>query len=186
MAARLDQSMPVGNEGAGVVVKAGRRDAQALIGKTVAMLGGAMYAQYRTAKAPTCRRAAGGRERRRRRVLLRQSADRARHDRDHAAAKATQALVHTAAASNLGQMLNKICLKDGIGLVNIVRSAEQAKILRDIGAEHVCEFDLAELHGRADRGAGQQPARPSPSTPSAAASWPARSSPPWKRRPTPR
>jgi hypothetical protein len=50
-----------------------------------------------------------------------------------------KALVHTAAASNLGQMLNKICLKDGIGLVNIVRSKEQADILHKIGAKHVVD-----------------------------------------------
>jgi NADPH-dependent curcumin reductase CurA len=48
------------------------------------------------------------------------------------------ALVHTAAASNLGQMLNKVCLEDGVGLVNIVRSPEQAALLRGIGAVHVC------------------------------------------------
>ena len=48
-----------------------------------------------------------------------------------------KALVHTAAASNLGQMLNKICIKDGIGLVNIVRSKEQADILHKIGAKYV-------------------------------------------------
>src|SRR5947199_6958215 len=50
-----------------------------------------------------------------------------------------KALVHTAAASNLGQMLNKICLKDGVGLVNIVRSSEQADILRKIGAKHIVD-----------------------------------------------
>ncbi len=57
MAGRLDESMPVGNEGAGVVVRAGSSEAaQALLGKTVAMIGGAMYAQYRTIKARTaCR-----------------------------------------------------------------------------------------------------------------------------------
>ena len=49
------------------------------------------------------------------------------------------ALVHTAAASNLGQMLNRICLKDGIALVNIVRSEGQARLLREIGAEHVVD-----------------------------------------------
>src|SRR5215207_7112505 len=52
MAGRLDESMPVGNEGAGVVVKTGSSDAaKALMGKTVAMIGGAMYAQYRTMRA---------------------------------------------------------------------------------------------------------------------------------------
>ena len=66
-----------------------------------------------------------------------------------------KALVHTAAASNLGQMLNKICLEDGIGLVNIVRSAEQAKLLRGIGAKHVVNSTSAELHRRADAGAGR-------------------------------
>jgi NADPH:quinone reductase-like Zn-dependent oxidoreductase len=50
-----------------------------------------------------------------------------------------KALVHTAAASNLGQMLNKICIKDGIDLVNIVRNPEQAAILRGIGAKYICD-----------------------------------------------
>ena len=48
------------------------------------------------------------------------------------------ALVHTAAASNLGQMLQKICLADDVPLVNIVRRDEQEQLLRDIGATHVC------------------------------------------------
>jgi NADPH2:quinone reductase len=49
------------------------------------------------------------------------------------------ALVHTAAASNLGQMLNRLCLTDGIGLVNIVRRPDQAALLRAAGAVHVCD-----------------------------------------------
>jgi NADPH:quinone reductase len=49
-----------------------------------------------------------------------------------------KALVHTAAASNLGQMLNRICIADGIALVNIVRKPEQEAILRAAGAKHVC------------------------------------------------
>ena len=49
------------------------------------------------------------------------------------------ALVHTAAASNLGQMLNKICIADGIALVNIVRKPEQADLLRGIGATYVVD-----------------------------------------------
>ena len=86
MAGRLDQSMPVGNEGAGVVVKTGSSDAaKALMGKTVAMIGGAMYSQYRTMRVRRVPAAARRHHGRRRRVLLRQSADRARHDRDHAA-----------------------------------------------------------------------------------------------------
>ena len=138
MAGRLDASMPVGNEGAGVVVEAGASDAaQALLGKTVAMLGGAMYAQYRSMPADQC-------------LLLPEGATPA----DGASSfvnpltalgmvetmrrEGHSALVHTAAASNLGQMLNRICLKDGVGLVNIVRKQEQADLLRAMGAAHVC------------------------------------------------
>jgi NADPH2:quinone reductase len=61
------------------------------------------------------------------------------------------ALVHTAAASNLGQMLVKLCLADGIPLVNVVRKPEQEELLRATGAVHVCnssspsfESDLLE------------------------------------------
>jgi NADPH:quinone reductase-like Zn-dependent oxidoreductase len=139
MAARVDQSMPVGNEGAGVVIAAGSDPAaQALMGKTVAILGGAMYAQYRTVKAADA-------------LLLHADATSA----DGASCfvnpltalgmvetmrrEGHKALVHTAAASNLGQMLVKICLKDGVDLVNIVRSPEQAKILQGIGAKHVLD-----------------------------------------------
>jgi hypothetical protein len=56
-----------------------------------------------------------------------------------------KALVHTAAASNLGQMLNRICIKDGIDLVNIVRNAEQVKLLRGIGAKHVIDSSTPEF-----------------------------------------
>ena len=139
VAARADESMPVGNEGAGVVVEAGSSpEAQALVGKTVAILGGAMYAQYRVVKAVDA-------------LLLPAGATPA----DGASCfvnpltalgmvetmrrEGHTALVHTAAASNLGQMLNKICLKDGVELVNIVRSPAQAKILKDIGAKHVVD-----------------------------------------------
>ena len=83
-----------------------------------------------------------------------------------------KALVHTAAASNLGQMLNRICLKDGIGLVNIVRKPEQAALLEGTGREACVRLVRAQLPGRPDRGAGRTPAPPSPSTPPAAAGWP--------------
>jgi len=142
LAARLDQSMPVGNEGAGTVVKAGESEAaQALLGKTVSMVGGAMYAQYRRIKAVECQVLPAGTT----------AADGASWFVNPLTALGMTetmkrenhtALVHTAAASNLGQMLNKICLKDGIGLVNIVRSAEQAKLLRGIGAKHVVDSSL--------------------------------------------
>ena len=139
MAARVGQSLPVGNEGAGVVVAAGTSAAaQALLGKTVAVLGGAMYAQYRCIQADQC-------------LVLPEGTTPAEGAScfvnpltalgmvETMRREGHTALVHTAAASNLGQMLNKICLKDGIGLVNIVRRPEQAALLRGIGARHVCD-----------------------------------------------
>ncbi len=139
MTGRIGQSMPVGNEGAGVVVAAGSSaSAQALLGKTVAVLGGAMYSQYRCLKVAQC-------------LVLPDDASPA----DGASCfvnpltslgmvhtmqrEGHKALVHTAAASNLGQMLSKICIKDGIELVNIVRKPEQVAILKSIGAKHVCD-----------------------------------------------
>jgi NADPH:quinone reductase-like Zn-dependent oxidoreductase len=139
MAGRLDQAMPVGNEGAGVVVRTGSSDAaKALMGKTVAMIGGAMYAQYRTIRLTECMVLPAG-------TTPAEGASwfinpltslgmvETMRREDH------KALVHTAAASNLGQMLNKICLKDGIGLVNIVRSPQQADILRKLGAKYIVD-----------------------------------------------
>lgn len=139
LAARLDESMPVGNEGAGVVIAAGSSpEAQALLGKTVAILGGAMYAQHRMVRAADA-------------LLLPDDATPA----DGASCfvnpltalgmvetmrrEGHTGLVHTAAASNLGQMLNKICLADGVPLVNIVRSAEQVALLKGLGAQHVLD-----------------------------------------------
>src|SRR5580693_3631018 len=139
MAARLDESMPVGNEGAGVVIQTGSSDAaKALMGKTVAMIGGAMYAQYRCLRVSECMplpadtTAAEGASCFVNPLTALGMTETMRRE-------GHKALVHTAAASNLGQMLNKICLKDGIGLVNIVRSAEQADILRKIGAKHIVD-----------------------------------------------
>lgn len=139
MAGRLDQSLPVGNEGAGTVVAAGSDPrAQALMGKRVAIFGGAMYAQYRSARAADVLPLPEGAT----------SVDGASCFVNPLTAlgmvetmrmEGHTALVHTAAASNLGQMLQKICLKDGVQLVNIVRSAAQVKILKDIGAKHVVD-----------------------------------------------
>ncbi len=143
MGARVDQSMPVGNEGAGVVVKTGDSDAaRALLGKTVAAFGGAMYGQFRAVKAGDC-------------LVLPPGATPA----DGASCfvnpltalgmvatmrmEGHTALVHTAAASNLGQMLNRICLKDGVDLVNIVRNPAQAGLLRGDGAKHVVDSSAA-------------------------------------------
>jgi len=139
LAARLDQSMPVGNEGAGTVVKAGSSEAaQALKGKTVSMVGGAMYAQYRLKKVSDCQPLPDG-------TTAAEGASwfvnplTALGMTETMKREGHKALVHTAAASNLGQMLNRICLKDGIGLVNIVRNEAQAKLLRGIGAKHVLD-----------------------------------------------
>ncbi|WP_375314470.1 zinc-binding dehydrogenase [Bradyrhizobium sp. A5] len=139
MAGRLDESMPVGNEGAGVVIKTGSSDAaKALMGKTVAMIGGAMYAQYRTLKVRECLPLPEG-------TTPAEGAScfvnplTALGMTETMRREGHKALVHTAAASNLGQMLNKICIKDGIPLVNIVRSKEQADILHKIGAKYVVD-----------------------------------------------
>ena len=136
MKPRLDQSMQAGNEGAGVIVDAGE-NVKELIGKTVGLAGGAMYSQYRCVPAASC-------------LVM---------DEGTSPAEAASsfvnpltalsfvetmkmenhiALVHTAAASNLGQMLVKICKDDGIPLVNIVRKSEQVELLKNLGAEYVC------------------------------------------------
>ena len=139
LGARLDKSMTVGNEGAGTVVKAGASPAaQALKGKTVSMVGGSMYAQYRLLRASDCMPLPAG-------TTAAEGASwfvnplTALGMTETMKREGHKALVHTAAASNLGQMLNKICLKDGIGLVNVVRSPEQASLLRRIGAKHVVD-----------------------------------------------
>ncbi|MEX0847249.1 MAG: NADH oxidase, partial [Ilumatobacteraceae bacterium] len=139
MQARLGESMPVGNEGSGVVVAAGSApEAQALLGRTVAIIGGATYGEYRAVPWVSC-------------VALPDGTDPV----DGASCfvnpltalsmvevmrmEGHTALVHTAAASNLGQMLVRICVADGVPLVNIVRRPEQAAMLRDLGATHVCD-----------------------------------------------
>jgi NADPH:quinone reductase len=143
MAARVDVSMPVGNEGAGVVVAAGAsKAAQALLGKTVAALGGAMYAQYHSLAAGQC--------------LVLQDGTTAAEGASSFVNPLTalgmvvtmqreghKALVHTAAASNLGQMLNRLCLADHVPLVNIVRKKEQEDLLKAAGAVYVCRSDSA-------------------------------------------
>jgi len=141
VAGRVGESLPVGNEGAGVVIDAGA-DAKGLVGKTVAILGGAMYAQYRVVKAADA-------------LVVHDDAT----PKDAAScfvnpltalgmvgtmrAEGHTALVHTAAASNLGQMLVKICLKDGVELVNIVRKPDQAALLKGLGARHVVDSSAA-------------------------------------------
>ena len=149
LTARLGQSMPVGNEGAGLVIAAGASpQAQALLGRTVGMIGGAMYTQYRAMPAAQCMPLPPG-------TTAAEGAScfvnplTALGMVETMRREGHTALVHTAAASNLGQMLNRVCQKDGIGLVNIVRRPEQAALLREMGARHVCDSSapdfLAEL-----------------------------------------
>jgi len=136
--ARVDKSMPVGNEGGGVVVAAGDSElAQSMLGKTVGVLGGAMYTQFRCLNAEECLVMPEG-------TTSAEAAScfvnplTALGMTETMKAEGHTALVHTAAASNLGQMLNKICIADGIQLVNIVRKQEQVDVLKAIGAKHVC------------------------------------------------
>ncbi len=139
VAARVDQSLACGNEGAGIVVAAGTSDAaQALLGRTVAALGGSMYAEYRTVPVGFCLPLPEG-------TTAEQGAScfvnplTALGMTETMKLEGHTALVHTAAASNLGQMLVKLCAADGIPLVNIVRKPEQVEILRGLGAKHVVD-----------------------------------------------
>jgi NADPH:quinone reductase-like Zn-dependent oxidoreductase len=146
VAARLGQSLPVGNEGAGTVVAAGP-GAESLMGKRVGMLGGAMYADYRKLRTrdvvplPDGASAEDG-------AALFVNPLTALGFVETARSEGHTAIVHTAAASNLGQMLQKICLKDGIPLVNIVRSEEQEGLLRGIGATHVLNSKDADFRAK--------------------------------------
>ena len=133
---RLDKSMPVGNEGAGIIVDAGI-NVKDLIGKTVGLAGGDMYSQYRCVPAVSCLVMEDG-------TTPAEAASSFVNPLTALAFVETMkmenhtALVHTAAASNLGQMLVKICKNDGIPLVNIVRKQEQVDLLKSLGAEYVC------------------------------------------------
>ena len=136
MKPRIDKSMKVGNEGGGVIVDAGK-NAKDLIGKTVGVAGGAMYSQYRCLPAMSC-------------LVMNEgttSAEAASSFVNPLTAlgftetmklENHTALVHTAAASNLGQMLVKICLADDIPLVNIVRKEEHVELLKNLGAKYIC------------------------------------------------
>ena len=136
MKPRLDKSMQVGNEGGGVIVDAGK-NVKDLIGKTVGVAGGAMYSQYRCLPAISCLVMNDGTT----------SAEAASSFVNPLTAlgftetmklENHTALVHTAAASNLGQMLVKICLADDIPLVNIVRKQEHVDLLKNLGAKYIC------------------------------------------------
>ena len=136
MTPRLDQSMKVGNEGGGIIEDAGA-DAKQLIGKTVGVAGGAMYSQYRCVPASSC-------------LVMDDSTTSAEAASSFVNPLTVlgfietmklenhSAILHTAAASNLGQMLVKVCKDDSVPLVNIVRKSEQVDLLKNLGAEHVC------------------------------------------------
>lgn len=136
---RFDMSLPVGNEGAGVVVEAGSSEAaQALLGKTVAAIAREMYSQYRIVKVDQCLELREG-------TTAEQGASCFVNPLTVLGMVETMrleghtALVHTAAASNLGQMLQKVCNDEGIDLVNVVRRPEHVELLRGIGARYVCD-----------------------------------------------
>jgi NADPH:quinone reductase len=137
-AGRIGTPMPVGNEGAGTVVAAGESAAaRALLGKVVAAAGGGMYAQYRSVPVAFClvlpdgTTAAQGASSFVNPLTVLGMVETLRME-NHSG------LVHTAAASNLGQMLNRVCIEDDIPLVNIVRTPEQEELLRSAGAAYVC------------------------------------------------
>lgn len=135
---RVGKPLSIGNEGAGTVVKAGSSDAaQALLGKTVAVLDGALYCQYRKVNIMQCMPLNEG-------TTAREAAScfvnplTALGFVETMRMEGHKAIIHTAAASNLGQMLNRICLNDSIDLINIVRKKEQAELLKAQGAKYIC------------------------------------------------
>ncbi|MFZ0718795.1 alcohol dehydrogenase catalytic domain-containing protein [Mycobacterium sp.] len=138
LSARVDKPLPVGNEGAGTVVAAGSSSAaQALLGRRVGIAGGGMYTQYRAVDASACLALPEG-------TTAKDGAPSfvnpltALGMLETMRREGHSALVHTAAASNLGQMLVKLCLADGVPLVNIVRKPDEEQLLRSLGAVHVC------------------------------------------------
>ena len=136
MKPRIDKSMKVGNEGGGVIVDAGK-NVKNLIGKTVGVAGGAMYSQYRCLPAMSCLVMNEG-------TTSVEAASSFVNPLTALGFTETMklenhtAMVHTAAASNLGQMLIKICLADDIPLVNIVRKEEHVELLKKLGAKYIC------------------------------------------------
>ena len=140
VAARFDQNLPVGNEGSGIVESAGK-GAEHLIGKTVGLAGGAMYSEYRCVPAASCLEMNDG-------TTPEQAASCFVNPLTALGMVETMrmenhtGLVHTAAASNLGQMLIKICLAEDIPLVNVVRKHEHVDLLKSLGADYVCNSSL--------------------------------------------
>lgn len=146
--ARVGQPMPVGNEGAGTVVAAGASPAaQALVGRVVGFLSGNAYAEFRTLGVAQCLRMPDG-------VTAEAAAApfvnplTALGMVETMRTEGHTALVHTVGASNLGLMLNRLCLADGVPLVNIVRRPEHVDLLRAAGAEHVCDSSADDFVGQ--------------------------------------
>lgn len=142
---RVGKATPVGNEGAGTVVAAGSSPAaQALMGRTVAVIGGGTYRQYHCANVQSCLPLKEG-------TTAKQGASSFVNPLTALAMVATmraeghKAIIHAAAASNLGQMLNRICIADGVDLINIVRKPEQETLLRDMGAKYVINSSSASF-----------------------------------------
>jgi len=134
---RVNKATPVGNEGAGTVVAAGSSPAaQALMGKMVAVIGGGTYRQYHCVNIQSCLELKEG-------TTAKEGASSFVNPLTALAmvetmrAEGHKAIIHAAAASSLGQMLNRICMADGIDLINIVRKEEQEKLLRGMGAKYV-------------------------------------------------
>ena len=134
----VNSPRPLGIEGAGIVEQVGTSAAaKTLFGKTVALMGGAMYAEYRMAKADQCLVMPDG-------TAPAEAASSFVNPLTALGMVETMrreghtALVHTAAASNLGQMLNKLCSNEGVDVVNIVRRREHVDLLSSIGARYVC------------------------------------------------
>jgi len=145
LAGRVGTPMPAGNEGAGTVVAAGSSaEAQALLGKTIAVAGGAMYSQYRLVNAAACLQLPEG-------TPAIDGASSFVNPMTVLGMVETMrmeghtALVHTAAASNLGQMLGRLCVEEQIPLVNIVRKRADQELLRSAGAAHVCNSAAPEF-----------------------------------------
>lgn len=140
---RIGMKLTAGLEGAGTVIAAGK-GAEAWIGRTVAMWDGGMFAQYRTLSVENCALLPAD-------VSAAEGASNSTNPMTALAMVETirrqghRAFVQTAAASNLGQMLNRIAQADGFGVVSIVRSTAQIELLRDSGAEHVLDSGSASF-----------------------------------------
>ena len=140
--ARVGQALPVGNEGAGEVIACGTSElARSLLGRTVSIIGGPTYTQVRTLPAAACQALPEG-------TSAEVGASWFVNPMtvlgmvETMRAEGHAAIVHTAAASNLGQMLCRVCADESVPLVNVVRRESQAELLRGIGATHVVRSDL--------------------------------------------